>query len=643
MSPPAVALLTEQIATFLSHNRISSPDEAFPLFDRDHDDLLSVADLFESCKEVQIATSEQQVAAWIACYATQNDKSFLTSEAWLLALKNADGSEMQEMKREQQALPREESATESEYGRMQKEQESQVKLMEELRQAQSILESRDARVQGNLHGDVDEEHSSSAPSIPADSAGSGDSFELQSEEPAVIGVLNSITNQQQAAIAIQARARGMAQRKKMTILKPVEMEKDPELEKRENAAELIQECARGMVERSKNANKPTQKDFASEFQQGGASIMANEQVQAAIMMKMRKHEAEKKAEGERVKARQEKAAIRIQSRARGVASRKMVARAYRGQRNAMAGKLNGHTSQMEGNAHRNTSQMEGNVDKVSIGKMRKRHEAALCIQRRQRGTQERARVAELKRWVEQQRAAIAIQRRVRGNSTRSGFLPSGCKAVGKSNNTLLANNEYSDDKVEDDYDEEFDDEEMPRWIGAETEAAAQRLQAGVRGRLQRIDMERKRAHSKISGELEKMETERVDKRLAEQDRLAGLREERRKNDGDVLSVQIDMMESDWAGAKRHKSVLKYATQRLARSLVYDLVDATVDEQIELAAKRERQRIKKDEEANRGYRKPRIVEAISQHIKNATFEEYKARQEHFSQSNKWFKQRTCLAR
>jgi len=97
MSPPAVALLTEQIAAVLSHNGISSPDEAFPLFDRDQDDLLSVADLFESCKEVQISTSEQQVAAWIACYATQNDKSFLTSEAWLLALENADGSRVLEV------------------------------------------------------------------------------------------------------------------------------------------------------------------------------------------------------------------------------------------------------------------------------------------------------------------------------------------------------------------------------------------------------------------------------------------------------------------------------------------------------------------------------------------------------------------
>ena len=77
--------LTELLAAVLSHNG-SSPEEAFPLFDLDQDGRISVPDLLQSCKQVNIIASEQQVASWIAQRALQGDKSFLTVDAWQVAL-----------------------------------------------------------------------------------------------------------------------------------------------------------------------------------------------------------------------------------------------------------------------------------------------------------------------------------------------------------------------------------------------------------------------------------------------------------------------------------------------------------------------------------------------------------------------------
>ncbi len=77
--------LTELLAAVLSHNG-SSPEEAFPLFDLNQDGKISVSDLLQSCKQVNIIASEQQVASWIAQRAPQDDKSFLTVDAWQVAL-----------------------------------------------------------------------------------------------------------------------------------------------------------------------------------------------------------------------------------------------------------------------------------------------------------------------------------------------------------------------------------------------------------------------------------------------------------------------------------------------------------------------------------------------------------------------------
>lgn len=92
--PLAMALLSQQLAAVLEHNGIASADEAFPLFDLDQDERISVADLFESCTEVQVQTSSEQVAAWIAHHAQQEDKSFLTLSAWCTALQHADGKQI---------------------------------------------------------------------------------------------------------------------------------------------------------------------------------------------------------------------------------------------------------------------------------------------------------------------------------------------------------------------------------------------------------------------------------------------------------------------------------------------------------------------------------------------------------------------
>jgi Ca2+-binding EF-hand superfamily protein len=92
--PLAMALLSQQLAAVLEHNGIASADEAFPLFDLDQDERISVADLFESCTEVQVQTSSEQVEAWIAHHAQQEDKSFLTLSAWCAALQHADGKQI---------------------------------------------------------------------------------------------------------------------------------------------------------------------------------------------------------------------------------------------------------------------------------------------------------------------------------------------------------------------------------------------------------------------------------------------------------------------------------------------------------------------------------------------------------------------
>ena len=92
-APPneGLGLLGEHIAAVLEHNGMTA-DEAFPFFDLDQDERLSVADLLESCAQANVNSSQPQVAAWIAHHARQDDKSFLTLSDWRAALAHADGS-----------------------------------------------------------------------------------------------------------------------------------------------------------------------------------------------------------------------------------------------------------------------------------------------------------------------------------------------------------------------------------------------------------------------------------------------------------------------------------------------------------------------------------------------------------------------
>ena len=83
---------------------------------------------------------------------------------------------------------------------------------------------------------------------------------------------------------------------------------------------------------------------------------------------------------------------------------------------------------------------------------------------------------------------------------------------------------------------------------------------------------------------------------------------------------------------------KYATDRLAREVVLDLVERVSVEQEVRAEKRKRVQKKREEEATRGYHKPRIVEAITAHIKNAQIEELRAREQMFHETNRWYRER-----
>jgi len=89
--------------------------------------------------------------------------------------------------------------------------------------------------------------------------------------------------------------------------------------------------------------------------------------------------------------------------------------------------------------------------------------------------------------------------------------------------------------------------------------------------------------------------------------------------------------------------LKYATERLARSIVHDLIDSTVEQQEVWRARRERVRVRREEEEHRGYRKPRVVDSISEHIKHLTYEEIVAQQRFHVESNRWFQHRGKMLR
>ena len=262
------------------------------------------------------------------------------------------------------------------------------------------------------------------------------------------------------------------------------------------------------------------------------------------------------------------------------------------------------------------------VDDETVALMKQKHEAAIRIQARQRGLRDRQRVRDLRQ--EQLNASSAL-------------LHSSSRARTPATPSKTASGTYSDNDFEDDYDDEFENEDEPSWHGPESVAAAIYLQAVCRARMSARDLELLRTRNMVEDSLETIERQRAEKRSAEQLKLELLRKERTSG-SDVLAVQIDMIEADWAAADRHKRVLKYATERLARSIVNDLIDSTVERQEISRAKRERARILHEEEQNRGYRKPRVVDAITEHIKNSALEEIRLQQQFHVETNRWYKQR-----
>lgn len=178
-----LALLTEQIAALLAHNGIGTPAEAFPLFDNDGDDRISVADLFASCEELNLAASREEVTQWISSHAHlchQPDLSYVTLDTWSTALRHADGARvLEELGRATSLL--------SAAGDPQSVQEQKgpvhedAELHRQLQAADELLAA--SKVHGSLQIDDEEEYSSdssvSTVSSPEESAGGADSFELE--------------------------------------------------------------------------------------------------------------------------------------------------------------------------------------------------------------------------------------------------------------------------------------------------------------------------------------------------------------------------------------------------------------------------------------------------------------------------------
>lgn len=323
---------------------------------------------------------------------------------------------------------------------------------------------------------------------------------------------------------------------------------------------------------------------------------------------------------ERMQTRHILAAIKIQARARGIAARQLHA-SLKGKR------ITG--------AHRKL--MPKLVDEETVIAMKKRHDAAIRIQARQRGRRDRERVSKLRH--EQLKPKTVRKASSTAHSSNRARTPA---TASKTTSAAYSENDFEDD-FEDDYDDEFEDDDIPQWLGAESDAAAACLQAVCRAKMSIRDMELMQSRSKVQDTLDTIEKQRNEKRDAEQLELDVLRKERNSNDGDVLSVQIDMLEADWAAADRHKRVLRYATERLARSLVHDLIGSVVDQQVVCRVKRERARIRQEEEQNRGYRRPRVVDAINEHIRNSAMDEILAQQQFHVKTDRWYKQRGKMLR
>ena len=316
----------------------------------------------------------------------------------------------------------------------------------------------------------------------------------------------------------------------------------------------------------------------------------------------------------RMQTRHILAAVRIQARARGIAARQLHA-SLKGKRITVA--------------HRKI--MPHVVDEETVIAMKKRHDAAIRIQAQQRGRRDRESVSKLRH---EQLKPKTVRK---APSTAHSWA-----TASKTTSAAYSENDFEHD-FEDDYDDEFEDDDMPQWLGAESDAAAACLQAVCRAKMSIRDLELMQSRSKVQDTLDTIEKHCNEKRDAEKLKLDVLRKERSSNDGDVLSVQIDMLEADWAAADRHKRVLRYATDRLARSLVHDLIDSVVEQQVVWRAKRERARIRQEEEQNRGYRRPRVVDVITEHIRNSAMDEILAQQQFHVKTDRWYKQRGKMLR
>ena len=199
--------------------------------------------------------------------------------------------------------------------------------------------------------------------------------------------------------------------------------------------------------------------------------------------------------------------------------RSMHANSRRNKINASAGQLNKFVS-----AH---SGLEHAVSDDEVRQMKAQHQAAIRIQARQRGNANRRHVQDIKgKKVEEMRAehaAIIIQKRARGMLARSGSR----HGVSTSNRlrghtpSTHAGTAYSEsdfEQDEDDYDDEFEEDVEPQWIGAECDAAAQVLQAFCRTQISLREVALSRSGSEVRRELQRQETitrERDEARQAE--------------------------------------------------------------------------------------------------------------------------------
>ena len=93
---PVLSQLTQKIFDALEHNKIT-PVEAFPMFDLDADDRISTNDLFQTCQQLNINTTQQEVSSWVSSQAfscEQEDQSHVSLTTWSWALQSPKSSSL---------------------------------------------------------------------------------------------------------------------------------------------------------------------------------------------------------------------------------------------------------------------------------------------------------------------------------------------------------------------------------------------------------------------------------------------------------------------------------------------------------------------------------------------------------------------